>query len=320
MKKIIITLLTFGVSLTQASLLRQPAITYSPIRVTVAQEQNARYYMEDRFIVNKKNQLFGVFDGHGGQSSVQFIVDNITMIFERTLSNNIAMERCFSNPFQDYDDAFRYSFADIEEQLWEKCDQVNDYGYINEDPFGNDTDEIYGNSGATAIMAKRADNDTIIIANVGDSRAVLIRNGIVIQTTQDHKPDSPEERERIEKAGGIIRKRPGDCWRLNGFALSRSLGDIFAKRSAGQTKNSLNPIISAIPDIYHWKIQKGDILVLASDGLWDVMDSSLGSNDNAVLQKILVEKKSPKLYSAILSREAKRRNSQDNITVLTVQF
>jgi serine/threonine protein phosphatase PrpC len=43
----------------------------------------------------------------------------------------------------------------------------------------------------------------VICANAGDSRCVLVRaNGTVVPLSHDHKPNNPEERERIMKAGG----------------------------------------------------------------------------------------------------------------------
>jgi serine/threonine protein phosphatase PrpC len=320
MKKIIISLLTFCAAV-NATLLNQPKPVYNTT-FEISQDQNAREYMEDRFIADQNIQLFGVFDGHGGQATAQYLATNFANIFEPILSNQIAMERCSTNPYQDYHNAFNYSFAKIEKQLWDKHDEINEYGYTSVYPFlGLKAlmDEKYGQSGATAIVAKRVDN-TVIIANVGDSRAALIRNNKIIHSTHDHKPNDPQEKERIEKAGGTI-ELCGGCWRVCGFALSRSIGDIFAKQQAGQTKDSANPIISAVPDMYQWQIQPGDILILATDGLWDAMDSTLGSNDNARLQELLNEEIGIQMILAQrLLEEAKRRGSKDNITVLTVQF
>jgi serine/threonine protein phosphatase PrpC len=59
------------------------------------------------------------------------------------------------------------------------------------------------------------------VANIGDSRAVLCRNGQPVPLSTDHKPDLPSERNRIEKAGGFVTDG-----RVNGtLNLSRSFGD-----------------------------------------------------------------------------------------------
>ena len=65
----------------------------------------------------------------------------------------------------------------------------------------------------------------IIIANLGDSRAVMYsgrgHQSSVVMATLDHKPVLPKERERIINAGGYVMIQ-----RINGsLAVSRALGD-----------------------------------------------------------------------------------------------
>jgi len=49
-------------------------------------------------------------------------------------------------------------------------------------------------------------DDLMVIANVGDSRAVLCRGGRTLELSEDHKPGRPDERRRIELAGGEVRR------------------------------------------------------------------------------------------------------------------
>ena len=65
--------------------------------------------------------------------------------------------------------------------------------------------------------------DDIICANAGDSRTVLGRSSgkKCEELSEDHKPDNPLEKARIEKAGGFVEEN-----RVNGsLNLSRSIGD-----------------------------------------------------------------------------------------------
>jgi len=79
-------------------------------------------------------------------------------------------------------------------------------------------------SGSTAVCAL-VFPDCIYIANCGDSRAVLCHGGIPVASTKDHKPTDPEEKARIEAAGGMVIGT-----RVQGIlAVSRSLGDIEPK-------------------------------------------------------------------------------------------
>ena len=64
----------------------------------------------------------------------------------------------------------------------------------------------------------------IYIANCGDSRAVLCRDGVPVVSTKDHKPSDPEERARAQAAGAWVTQK-----RINGLAVSRSLGDFDCK-------------------------------------------------------------------------------------------
>lgn len=75
-------------------------------------------------------------------------------------------------------------------------------------------------SGTTAVCAFISPR-FIYIANCGDSRAVLCRQGEPVFSTQDHKPGLPSEMDRIVKAGGSVM-----IARVNGsLAVSRALGD-----------------------------------------------------------------------------------------------
>lgn len=64
-------------------------------------------------------------------------------------------------------------------------------------------------------------NDKLIVANVGDSRCVVCRNGIALEMSLDHKPEDTKELNRIQKAGGKV---TGEGRVNGGLNLSRALG------------------------------------------------------------------------------------------------
>jgi len=117
---------------------------------------------------------------------------------------------------------------------------------------------------------------TLVSFNVGDSRAILCRDGIAIPLTSDHKPNTPSEKQRIESLGGRVTWcGPVDphtnlpisdrgVYRMNGnLAVSRAIGD-----------RSERPCASASVDVKVIDIMRAngdDFIVLGSDGLWDVM-------------------------------------------------
>ncbi|EXB66891.1 putative protein phosphatase 2C 72 [Morus notabilis] len=131
-------------------------------------------------------------------------------------------------------------------------------------------------SGTTAVVAIRQGDD-LIIANLGDSRAVLgtiTENGIkAVQLTTDLKPGLPSEAERIRTCKGrvIALKNEPHIQRVwlphedvPGLAMSRAFGDFLLKDYG----------IIAIPDVSFHRLTSNDqFLVLATDGVWDVMSN-----------------------------------------------
>jgi len=105
-------------------------------------------------------------------------------------------------------------------------------------------------------------NVCYIPQNVGDSRAVLCRDKKAIPLTIDHKPTLPEETKRIRAAGGDVRGK-----RVNGvLAISRALGDHLMLKE--------NDVVSASPYVTTTELTDlDDYLILACDGVWDVMSN-----------------------------------------------
>lgn len=58
-------------------------------------------------------------------------------------------------------------------------------------------------AGCTAVVAVVKGNE-LWVANAGDSRAVLCRGGQALALSEDHKPQSETERNRITAAGGFV--------------------------------------------------------------------------------------------------------------------
>lgn len=78
--------------------------------------------------------------------------------------------------------------------------------------YGSTDDEILENvagsrGGSTAVTAIVINGETLIVANVGDSRAVLCRKGVAEQITVDHEPQKEEK--LVESKGGFVTKAPG---------------------------------------------------------------------------------------------------------------
>ncbi|KAF4730848.1 hypothetical protein FOZ62_018585, partial [Perkinsus olseni] len=128
------------------------------------------------------------------------------------------------------------------------------------------------NVGCTAVTALLTKTH-LVVANAGDSRAILCRGGRVVELSHDHKPNSDEEKRRIEAAGGYVEEitlTSKTQYRVNGnLNLSRAIGDHEYKK-----RDDLKPeqqIICSTPDIIVEKLTPEDeFFVLACDGVWDV--------------------------------------------------
>jgi serine/threonine protein phosphatase PrpC len=114
----------------------------------------------------------------------------------------------------------------------------------------------------------------IVCANVGDSRCVLGQKSKVVALTEDHKPSIIEEKNRIEKAVGFVRFD-----RVNGeLAMSRAIGDFRYKMNA--TLELHEHLVICLPDISIQERNKheDETLILACDGVWDVISNEEVSN------------------------------------------
>jgi len=123
-------------------------------------------------------------------------------------------------------------------------------------------------SGCTAVVALLVGRE-LLVANAGDSRCVLCRNGKTVEMSFDHKPEDELESQRITKAGGRVTMDG----RVNGgLNLSRAIGD-----HAYKMNKDLKPeeqMISAMPDVKKVTLEDDDeFMVLACDGIWNYMSS-----------------------------------------------
>lgn len=179
--------------------------------------------------------------------------------------------------------------------------------------------------GSTAVVAI-VTPEKIIVANCGDSRAVLCRKGKAVPLSSDHKPDRPDELKRIQAAGGRVIFWDGPRV-LGVLAMSRAIGD-----------NYLKPYVSCEPEVtVTERTPDDDCLILASDGLWDVV-----SNDTAcgVARMCLKGKNGSQAAaesssggltgeisdqacsdaSMLLTKLALARHSTDNVSVVVVDL
>lgn len=94
----------------------------------------------------------------------------------------------------------------------------------------------------------------LYVANVGDSRAVICRNGKAVRLTYDHKGGDEHEGRRIAKCGGMILN-----YRVNGvLAVTRALGDSYMKDLVTGRPYTTETMVDPETD---------EFLILACDGV-----------------------------------------------------
>lgn len=189
--------------------------------------------------------------------------------------------------------------------------------------------------GSTCVSAL-VTPDRILVANIGDSRAILCYEPFlyaekqdalgptekckVLELSIDDKPDRPDEAKRIEALGGFIQFI--GCWRVQGIlATSRSFGDKDLKRfviaePTFQEVFFADPQQSAaLPSDGASRLKGRPLfLVLASDGLWDVM------SNQQVAHFIFDRRAVPDYGVKELLDHALRCGSADNITAVVVDL
>jgi len=198
--------------------------------------------------------LFGVFDGHGGDSVAHYVAKHFPrcLLDTKQLTADMTTEEVTSRA----QTAFEKALMAIDHEM----------STLSEVESGQDQ------SGSTSVMTLISPSH-IVCANTGDSRAVLARRGAdnastAVALSQDHKPFLPSEKERIEAAGSHVKFN-----RVNGdLAVSRALGDFVYKRC--ESVSAQEQAVTAFPEVLSEARLAGDeFIVLACDGIWDVMSS-----------------------------------------------
>jgi serine/threonine protein phosphatase PrpC len=248
----------------------------------------------------------GVFDGHGGGNISKTLIDkdkiNISKYFTNITSpiaTNLSASKIYNKKM------IIPLFNRIQEKL------KNYHVHSNK-------------MGSTALIcllyprSEKSDKYNLKIINLGDTRATLCNNyNIAIQLSLDHKPHLLCEKYRIEQLGGSITESEGDDPRINGMSVSRSLGDLD------------NKYISQLPDVFDYTLADDKFLILACDGVWDVLsnqdaiDFVLDKYNQLIKDKKILNNfkaKSEQNIANKLADYAIAKGSKDNISLYILFF
>ena len=249
---------------------------------------------EDRFFMDTKQRLFGVFDGHGGRHCSQFTVEHISETFAKFNSG----PKDTKADLDDLEDAFFSSSDKSEKQdkgkgkgdgaTGVKAALKKTFQALDDEFFSalGEEHNICGTCGLLCVVEDRC----VWAANAGDSRAVVVEHrdrgaihGVpltedlntscakectkVAARSSDAQAVRYNERDLIGKSTGSAMKRVAGS-----LMVTRALGDGYLKRKelSMHPFEEHVPYITAKPKVTRMDLDKRhSYLVIATDGVWD---------------------------------------------------
>lgn len=313
------TLLANTIACTKYFVAMKSAITVDSyenfaFKCAVAGTQGLRDYYEDAHAVSFQEHSVDMWllDGHNGGMAAQFGASALAKeLGQATKGQELPSRERISQSFRTVDNQLRQELK------------------------GSPDNARAGSTVVGVLAAKQSHgNYTLKLINCGDSRGLVMkavsevgdaefRTGAarrrlpVIVESIDHKPGHPGEKARIEAAGGrVLGDQPP---RIDGnLAVSRGLGDF--KFKSDRKRSAFAQKVTCDPDIYEIsELEAGALVVLACDGLWDVMttkdvvsfvSSRVCRDCQAKLSEIAED----------LVRASLKKKSRDNVTVLLAQL
>lgn len=304
------------------------------LEAAAATWQGCKEVQEDRYILDIELHSpeglpipgFCVLDGHSGSLCVDHLLERLPTLLQLRL----ATKPCLN-----------------EEYL---CAAVNEAFAIVDEEFLIAARQREAMDGSTLILCLFFQEGTprpprpqgscrLLIANVGDSRAVLCRaapgpNGAeqltALRLSDDHKPNRPDEQQRIQALGGLVDHH--GVWRVFvptamnfggrslgrwGLAVSRSFGDLLLKEPERYGCPGVLPggLVIAQPELKVLELEPSTdrFVVMACDGIWDVL-----RDEDAVA--VCAAQVGVELAAHSLIRHAFAAGSGDNLTALVISW
>lgn len=194
---------------------------------------NSKTYDSTKANIN----YYAVYDGHGGRAISRYLSSHLPNFF---------MDKRVEYPLKK-------NFVKKVYNFWQ-------------DELRTKYTQAATNAGSTCCVVihyKEGEHEYLNILNTGDSRAIMCRNNMAVQLTNDHKPSQFSEYARITNMGGEI-YFDGHDHRIGSLSVSRAFGDLGEE-----------PYVTCLPDIYRYKLSSTDkFIILGCDGLFDMCDNN----------------------------------------------
>eukprot|EP00238_Polyblepharides_amylifera_P000819 CAMPEP_0196571488 /NCGR_PEP_ID=MMETSP1081-20130531/1655_1 /TAXON_ID=36882 /ORGANISM="Pyramimonas amylifera, Strain CCMP720" /LENGTH=341 /DNA_ID=CAMNT_0041888457 /DNA_START=125 /DNA_END=1150 /DNA_ORIENTATION=- len=266
----------------------------------------------------KPYAYLGVFDGHGGYATAEWLEEKLYGFVESEWGKNVPAI------------AVRKAFMAADTELLAPA------GFLGMGERGVGGSKC-GSTCATVLVYK-ADGKTMLqSANAGDARVIICKKGNADQLSMDHVPDSEFERLRIEEQNPNPKmplvKYIGGTWRVAGLlALSRAFGDAYMKSGLldegyGLDMNDYGSGFGVIadPTVEEVELKSSDKgwVVVCSDGLNANMERGGGGGLENEEVAAMCEKAGNISASELaknLTQAAQDAGSTDDITVVCVKI
>ncbi|KAL3531632.1 hypothetical protein ACH5RR_005153 [Cinchona calisaya] len=230
-----------------------------------------------------RDMLFcGVFDGHGpsGHKVARYVRDLLpSKLSSSCKGSNVSVSTAVGEAGDENGDNVDSDSDKSQNQFFSswKARILKSFKEMDEELEGDAAIESYC-SGSTAVAVIKQ-KEHLIIANLGDSRAVICTRDdqdllVAEQLTVDLKPNLRSEFERIRSCQGRVMAMDGEpnvyrVWMPDedcpGLAMARAFGD-FCLKDFG---------LISTPEVYYRKLtEKDEFVVLATDGIWDVLSNN----------------------------------------------
>ena len=167
---------------------------------------------------------------------------------------------------------------------------------------------VASSQGATLTCVRLSWKFGIMCASIGDTSAILIHaDGTYDHMTELHNRSNLSELRRVTSAGA---KKVGRSY----MAYKMSNGEEYYTQVTRAFGHYGNSCILQTPYVYHSKLQKGDVVVVATDGLWDYVTV------DKVVDLVLKERNPDAICDTLIDMSKKlcpdkKKGRRDNVTV-----
>lgn len=251
--------------------------------------------------------LMGVMDGHGGTSASKKVSTTLpTELTDQIVVNRRPLESALTNAWEIVCRSYQ-----VECQDQDLC--VADYDTF-EGVLKANTGSKDLVAGTTAtVMALDETNGELIALNCGDSRSIIVTaDGRVQLATKDHTPET--EYDRIQEGINIGLDYSVPTCKISKWTISAGKYEYSVGRSLEGPFVTSKGIVNDA-DVTSTFVGVGEILVCATDGLWEVMDTEEVAMDVAKMRK---QGMNARDSARTICSMALRKGTSDNVSVVVV--